>query len=275
MSALRSTSIVVPGWNLEPTVLRGGSGAPLVWLHGIEEPSLEDPVLNALAEHFEVVAPIHPGFHDVDDVRDLRDVHDLALYHDDLLDALGLDGVAVAGVSFGGMVAAELAAHVPGRVSRLVLATPMGLWMDDQPAADPFTAFTSGGLKDLLWGDETSPAAQLAIDAFAAAHAGSDASQARDADTTLTMMVGMVQGLTTVGKYIWPLPDKGLRRRLHRISAPTLVVWGKSDRLIPATYGDEFTDGIADARLAVLDAGHMAPYEDVGGFVALLREHVG
>jgi pimeloyl-ACP methyl ester carboxylesterase len=271
MSALAVAEVKVPGWNVRTAVLRGGSGRQLVWLHGIDEPSRNDPLLNSLAARYEVFAPIHPGFHDIDDLRGLRDVHDLALYHDDLLDALDLGRVAVAGVSFGGMIAAELAAHVRSRVDRLILAAPMGLWRDDEPAADPFPAYTSGGLNDLLWNDPHSPSAVRSIDAFAFAHESPDPS----ADAASTMIVGMAQGLTTVGKFIWPIPDKGLRRRLHRIAAPTLVVWGTRDRLVPQSYAQDFEAGIAGARVELLDgAGHMAPYERTDAFVDLVADHL-
>jgi pimeloyl-ACP methyl ester carboxylesterase len=270
MSTLRRTEISVPGWRLDATVLRGGSGQPFVWFHGMEEPSLEDPLLNALAERYEVIAPIHPGFRDLDDIRKLRDVHDLALYHDDLLEALRLNGVALGGISFGGMVAAELAAHVPKRVDHLVLAAPMGLWRDDEPTPDPFTAYSSGGLNDLLWSDLDTPAAVRSVDAFANAHDQTDL----DVDPAASMMIGMLQGMTTVGKFIWPLPDKGLRRRLHRIRASTLIVWGTKDRFQPAIYAEDFSDGISGARTELLDAGHMAPYEKTDEFVEFVTEHL-
>jgi pimeloyl-ACP methyl ester carboxylesterase len=270
VNMLKETTVQVPGWKVNATVLRGGSGQPFVWLHGMEEPSKEDPLLIALSEHFEVFAPIHPGFRDLHELHDLRDVHDLSFYHDELLEALHLERAAVGGVSFGAMVAAELAAHVPNRVDHLVLAAPMGLWRDDEPAADPFTAYSSGGLTELLWSDPYSSDAARSIEAFSILHGGADS----ETDATSTMMIGMVQGLTTVGKFIWPLPDKGLRRRLHRISASTLVLWGSKDRLVPMSYAQEFSSRMRDARVVLLDAGHMAPYEKIDEFVGIVSDHL-
>ncbi len=243
------------------SVIRVGEGAPLVWLHNAGGVSPDDPVVLALAARgHEVIAPVCPGFEDLADIDDIRDVHDLALWYDDLFAAEGLDGVPVVAHSFGGMIAAELAAHVPHRVSRLVLAAPVGLWRDDEPMADMFPAFPLE-IQDLLWADPSKavlppPPARAEIE-------GVD-------DPLLAMFLQMTTGMTAVGKFMWPIPDKGLRRRLHRISAPTLIVWGAKDKLIPASYADDFAAGIPAASVEILDdAGHMVVLERLDDFVDL------
>ncbi len=92
-----------------------------------------DPFIETLAQSHTVYAPEHPGTSpgDPDAIKPLDDVWDLVLYYDEVLDALGLHEVAVVGHAFGGMVAAELAATFPRRVSRQVLLSPIGLWRDD------------------------------------------------------------------------------------------------------------------------------------------------
>jgi pimeloyl-ACP methyl ester carboxylesterase len=244
-----------------------GDGEPLLFLHSGSGITASDPLVAALAQTRKVIAPRHPGFVDPDELSELRDVHDLALYHDELLDVLGLDSVAIVGHSFGGMVAAELAAHVPNRVSKLVLAAPVGLWNDDYPMPDMFAAFPFG-MAELLWHDASSPEAIAAMAAMAAG----DTEEASQSDDPLTaMMLRVLPGLVTLGKYIWPLPDKGLSRRLRRIKAPTLVVWGEKDKLGPSRYADDFVAKIGDARAEFLpDAGHMAPYEKTSDFVSLV-----
>ena len=244
-------------------VHRGGTGAPLVYVHGLFGVDADDPVADALAKHFEVIAPLHPGFADLDELDAIRDVHDLAFHYDSLLDVLGLDAVAVIGFSYGGMVAAELAAHVPSRVSTLLLVSPFGIWRDDQPAPDIFRAYPRA-LDDLLWSEGARPHAD------AGAVAESD-----NGTSSLDRMLAMAQGMTSVGKFMWPLPDKGLERRLHRIRARTLVVWGSDDRLVPRTYVDAFAAGITGASLAVVDgAGHMLPVERPDEFRSIVADFV-
>jgi pimeloyl-ACP methyl ester carboxylesterase len=252
---------------LQTTVFEAGSGDPVVYLHAGGGVTADDPLVEALAERFHVVAPVHPGFVDPDEVEEIRDVHDLALYHDELFEALGLDAVAVIGHSFGGMVAAELAAHVPHRVSKLVLAAPVGLWNDDYPMADMFTAFPFE-INDLLWADPSSGEAQQAMATMA-----KEFSELKVDDPMVAMLQRVLPGLITIGKYMWPLPDKGLSRRLRRIKAPTLVVWGEKDKLNPSRYADDFVAGIPDARTAFIpEAGHMLPFERTEEFVRLVDE---
>ena len=108
-------------------VFRGGNGDPVVYLHGGGGLVLEDPLLAALARSSEVIAPLAPGFADLADLDEIQDVHELAMHYDDLFEALGLDGVPVVGHSFGGMTAAELAAHYPRRT--LDRGRTRGIWV--------------------------------------------------------------------------------------------------------------------------------------------------
>ena len=70
--------------------------------------------------------------------------------------------------------------------------------------------------------------------------------------------------LACTGEFIWPIPDKGLSRRIHRVTAPTLIVWGKQDGLVPPVYAEEFASRLKDARVEMIDkAGHVAQLEQV------------
>lgn len=259
MASFRATELAVPGRSFTTTVWRGGQGPPLVFLHGAGGMSPQDPALARLAERFEIIAPVHPGFTALPELDELEDVRDLALYHDDLLGALGLEEATVMGHSFGGMVAAELAAHVPGRVKNLVLVAPVGLWRDEEPMAD-LLSVSPEELPRLLWADPAgSAAAQVA------------AAMADPEQNPVEQMVAASRGITAATKYLWPIPDHGLSRRLYRIRARTLVVWGAQDRLAPASYGADFARGIPDGRLEVLDgAGHLVTYERLDLFCDLV-----
>src|SRR5262249_35976138 len=240
------------------TVFRVGEGPPVVFLHGGGGFVAEDPLLAWLAGSHTIVAPLAPGFADLADLDEILDVHELALHYDDPLEALGLDAVRVIGHSFGGMIAAELASHCPRRVSRLVLIAPVGLWNDDYPVADVFAALPTE-LPGLLFADTSHPAAQAML-------AGADG------EPDVEALVPIVRGMTTLAKFMWPIPDRGLSRRLQRISGPTLLLWGEEDALVPAGYADDLIAGIPNAtKLVVPGAGHMVPVERTNEVLAAIE----
>jgi pimeloyl-ACP methyl ester carboxylesterase len=83
--------------------------------------------------------------------------------------------------------------------------------------------------------------------------------------------IRMIWSMACTGKFVWPIPDKGLKKRLHRIQAPTLVLWGKDDRLVPVAYATEFASRIPHARVELIEeSGHLIGVEHpakVGGLI--------
>jgi pimeloyl-ACP methyl ester carboxylesterase len=227
------------GQGREIRVYREGSGPHLVWLHGLYGVESDAPLIEALAEHYAVYAPLAPGFADLDELDDIRDIHDLALHYDYVMDALELPEAVVAGHSFGAMLAAELAAHFPSRVSSLVLLSPLGLWNDRYPVADLF-GLPAAEVPKLLYADP------------------SRAPDRGDGKPDVDKVIALTRGMTTVANFLWPIPDRGLARRLRRVRAPTLVVHGEQDRFVPVQYVDDFLRLLPDARRVIIaGAGHM------------------
>lgn len=232
-----------------------GRGEPLLFLHGAGGLRGWDLFLAELAQQFTVYAPAHPGFESSSGIDHIDDVIDMVVYYNDFLDALGLDAVHVVGHSMGGMFAAELAALSPQRVQRLVLANAVGLWIDDQPVAD-FFAMTPQQLGIALWHDPNSEMAKAMM------------AMPEDAQAQLEAFLLRAQHLATAGKFLWPIPDKGLKKRIHRIKAPTLILWGQSDGLVPSTYAQVFQQSIAGAQVTLMPhCGHMPMYEAPQAFV--------
>jgi pimeloyl-ACP methyl ester carboxylesterase len=244
---------------LEQIVFRGGDGPPLLWLHALSGVEPDHPLLAALLERYSVIAPLAPGFHDLAELDEMRDVHDLAIHYDDILDAVGVEEVAVVGHSFGAMIGAEFAAHYPRRVSQLVLISPIGLWNPAYPVADLF-ALPYHAMPTLLYAGDPSSHSVVGRRERTADYV--EALQAEREEPEVEALVDLARGMTTVAKFLWPLPDRGLARRLYRISAPTAVVFGELDAFTPASYADDFSDAIANAEsFIVAGAGHMAPIE--------------
>jgi pimeloyl-ACP methyl ester carboxylesterase len=245
MAASKEQTVSVWGDKVHPTVKISGAGAPLVYLHG-GYGLIETELVDELAKNFSVYAVPHPGLTpgDEDAIKALDDFWDLVLYYYDLFDKLGLKSPAVVGHSFGGMVAAEVAATDPTRVSKLVLINSLGLWLDDRPIRNYIVAAQTD-LPGLLFHDPHHPAQKRII--------------LNPEDQEGFIRISWALGCT--GKFYWPIPDKGLKKRLHRIAAPTLLLWGKHDKLLVPAYGEEFKKGIPDAKLEIIDGAHMMPLE--------------
>jgi len=236
-----------------------GNGDPLLYLHGAGGLIGVDPFLEELGKEFKVVAPHLPGYGESSG-EPIEDVIDACLFYHQLMDDLGIANAHVTGHSMGGMLAAELAAIDVHRIQKLVLVAPAGFWLEQHPIADPF-AMDLPELAAHLFHDPKSPLAQMFTTI------PTDSKQLAD------MYVERTKRLTQASRFLWPIPDRGLKKRAWRIAAPTLLVWGESDRLIPPVYAREFANRIRNSRTATIkQAGHMLMYEQPEAFVRTVRD---
>jgi pimeloyl-ACP methyl ester carboxylesterase len=245
-------------------VLSKGQGPSLLFFHGPWGLAW-DPFLDELARSFTVYAPEHPGTTPEahDDVYHLDGLWDLVLCYEELMSALGITSAALVGHSFGGMVACELAAAYPDRARRVALIAPLGFWRDPDRIVN-WMMLEPGELRRHIFSDPECEAARLMF----------PRSDAQDAAAT-GARVRMVWAMGATGKFIWPIPDKGLKKRIHRVAAPTLLVWGDVDRLVPAVYADEFVGRLRDARVQmVANAGHAPQLEQPAVVARAVREFV-
>jgi len=248
---------------IETEVEVSGSGPPVIFLHGPW--GLRDrDWLGYLASTQKIYAPRHPGTTpgDPDGIHQLNDWLDLVIYYGELLDRLGLDAVSLVGHSFGGMLACEMAAAMPNRVQKLALIAPLGLWRDDLPVRN-WMILPEDQRRPTLFADPAGPAAERFFDVPA------------DPRVRAEVQADFIWSQACTGKFVWPIPDKGLKMRIHRIAAPTLVIWGKADVVIAAAYAREFASRIAGARFALIEnAGHLPHLERSDEVTRLVREFV-
>jgi pimeloyl-ACP methyl ester carboxylesterase len=243
----RTEVVDVWGGKLPITVSVGGTGRPLLYLHQAAGLAW-DPFVAHLAESYTVYAPQFPGTTPGNPyaVHTLNHLGDVILAYEELVRQLGLGQPVVIGQSFGGMLAAELAAHFPSLPRRLVLLAPLGLWRDNAPVANLLAA-SADRLPGLLFHSPEVAAAAMAMP--------------EDPEAAVAATSQMVWSFGCAGKFLWPIPDRGLRGRLHRIAAPTLVVWGRQDAFVPVSYADDFA-AIADSKIAVIEeSGHLPQVE--------------
>ena len=264
--AVRDETVEVWDSRLRLHVKIAGDGPPLLYFHPL--PGLAwQPLLDQLAQRHTVYAPEHPGTTpgDPQAIAHVQTFTELLLVYEEAIRALGLERPAAFGQSFGGMVAADLAATFPALFGRLALAAPLGLWRDDAPI--PLMEMVSGAPED--------------TPKYLFAHPESDAARAARALPADPEQIpaAIAQSTWNVGcttKFAWPIADHGLGRRLHRIQLPTLIVWGREDALVPVAYAKEFGSRIAGSQVEVLDdCGHVVPAEQparswaaISGFLA-------
>lgn len=260
---MNEQTISLRGGAFEVLVAEAGDGRPTLYLHGELPPPAWLPWMDRLATDRRLIAPRHPGFAGASGLEQLDNLFDLLVYYLDFLDAEGLDSFDLIGESFGGMLAAELAALVPGRIRRLVLVAPLGLWLNESPVADVF-GLGGSDLHQISWADPADPVAQ----AFAP-------DQGEDVDR-LRWHLERLRALGAAGKFLWPIPERGLRKRLHRIAAPTLLLWGAEDQIVPPPYGRAFQAQIRGSELIeVPGAGHFPLLEQPEASLEAIRRFLG
>lgn len=255
-NGLDRRTLTIAGAEIE--LFEGGSGAPVLFLHGASGVTAGDPFLALLAQHRRVIAPSHPGFGRSALPDWLDGVDDIAHIHLELMDRLGLAKSDVIGCSVGGWIASEIATKVPERIARLVLVGPVGVKLGPPDRLDipDMFAMPHDKLARLVFHDPERFRPDMK-------------SMPEEAVAT------MVRNRETLALITWEpyMHNPKLRHRLHRVTAPALFVRGESDGLISAQYLQGYAKLLPNARIETIPkAGHAPQVEQPQ---ALLEKVVG
>ena len=256
--SFESKNITLPGGETLH-LLRGGTGPALLFLHGYDGHPGESPFLQALGASRTVIAPAHPGFDESEDVHSIEDVVDLALAYRQVIESEAGGPVDLVGHSMGAMIAAEVAALSPHLVRKLVLLNPFGLWLDEAPIPDLFV-MTPGELKRATWAGPPAEATPA---------------NGKPAAPDKAAMIRRYRNFGAASRYLWPIPDRGFRKRARYVQSPSLALFGSADGLIPTAHAAAWEQAVPGCRTKVLEGGHMLPYEQpdaVAGIVATFLE---
>jgi pimeloyl-ACP methyl ester carboxylesterase len=242
-------------------VVRRGAGQPILALHGMQPIDPAARFLDLLGRHAEIIAPSHPGFGDSPRPEDFDTVYDLVHLYLDLLESLPQRKVTLLGFSFGGWVAAEIAAACCHRVERLILVDPFGIKISGRETPDIVDVFNThpNTVREAEWHDPTRFAPDF--------NSWDDAA-----------LVRYARGRDALCQYGWKdyMFNPQLKRWLARIAVPTLVLWGGSDRIVTPDYGHAYARLIPGARFAVIDnAGHHPEIEQPDAFADLVAGFIG
>jgi len=177
-----------------------------------------------------------------------------------LLTRCGLDGADLAGSSVGGSFAAEAAALWPASVRRLALIAPFGLFDEREPPADPW-AQRATALPGLLCADPEN------WNALKAPPEGAN---------SIEWPIEQTRASEAAARIFWPLGDTGLAKRLPLIEAPTLLIWGAEDRVLPRRYAEAIAARIAGptAITVIPRAGHLAELDRPDEVAAAILQHL-
>lgn len=215
-----------------------GSGPPLLFLHGAGG-SNWSPMLKGLAENYRVIAPEHPGFGRSKTPDWMMSVGDLAFFYLDVLEKMNLKDVHLAGHSLGGWTVAEIAIRNTSRLKSVTMLAPAGCRSDEVPFGDIF-----------LWDAETATRNQFYDQKLAEERIKLLPQQ--DLDVVL-------QNKATVARLAWTprLHNPQLPLWLHRIDKPTLIIWGRDDKIVPFACHTAFVERIKGAKLVPMaQSGH-------------------
>jgi pimeloyl-ACP methyl ester carboxylesterase len=245
-------------------VFEAGSGEPLVFLHGAGGFLGREDFLDKLGESYHVVAPELPGYGESSGEDLLEDMQDFALHGWDVIEALGIAKPHLVGHSMGGMIAAEMAALAPNDLRKLVLVGAAGLWIPEHPIVDLYALLPHEYPRYLAHDQEF---------ALKLLTGGLDFT---NLEALAEFYIANSRRMAMAGKILFPIPNRRLSKRLYRVKAETLVLWGEEDLLIPPIYGEKFRELIHGARLVkIREAGHLLPYEQPEMFVSTVAGFLG
>lgn len=157
------------------------------------------------------------------------------------------------------MLSLELAATFPSLFKKLIALGPAGLWNEAAPVTN-WVELPPQALPGVLFKYPDAPAARAML--------------AMPDDPEMAVKIGaqFAWNFGVTGKMVWPIPERGLHKRLHRINIPTLIIWGEDDALIPSSYAEEFGKRIKGSSVHVVkDCGHVPQVERLEATLELVK----
>src|SRR5262249_45281500 len=217
------------------------------------------PFYDALARHRTVLVPSHPGYDGSERPEWLRSVRDVAVVYQRWLAERQPGPVAVVGLGFGGWIAAEMATMSPRAIDRLILVGAMGIKPERGEIADQalysYIDYVRRGFAD-----------QQAFDRLFGAEPLTSQLEQWDLNREMTFRIAWKPYM-----YSPTLPHL-----LSGLATPTLIVWGREDRVVPLECGERYAKSLAAARVELVDrAGHFVDMERPDALGKLVIEFIG
>jgi pimeloyl-ACP methyl ester carboxylesterase len=259
-----STDEFVTVYGAKIHYVEAGSGAPVILVHGLaDNTAVWNSVVPPLAARFRVIAFDQIGFGRSDKPLLNYRVSTLVDFLDGFMTELKIQRASLVGNSLGGWVAAAFALKHPERVDRLVLSDAAG-YAALAKTMDPraLHALRLASREDIRY---------LGPLTF------HDKRFYQDVDGAFKQRITAGDSYT-IGRLLDAMisEDDVVDNRLQRINRPTLVIWGRDDKLIPLSFGEQFHQEIAHSRLQIIDnCGHMPQVECPDEFATAVLRFLG
>jgi len=232
----KSEELTVNG--VKTQVLSAGKGDPLMFWHGAGTGGGWD-FAAPWTEKFKVYIPYHPGWGGSADDTSMTTTQDYVMHYLELFDLMKLKKVNLVGLSMGGWFASTFATQHSDRLEKLVLVAPAGLRDKAHPTADIFR----------IKPEELAPHLAENLAALGPPPDPND----------IDFVVNSYREATSFARLAWErIYDVKLPKYLHRISVPTLFIWGKQDKIVPEAQSAMWTKLVKGSKLKTFaPAGHL------------------
>ena len=237
---------------------RGGSGEPMLFLHGASGVAGWLPAFQSLSETHDLMVPDHPTYGLSDEPDWLDSMDDLAMFYLDFLDQMDFNGLHLVGNSLGGWLAMEIAVRSCSRLKSLTLVGAAGIRIAGKPIADIFMMDPDDLVREIF------------VDQ-------SFADNILNTELTEEQLDVQIRNRVATARLGWQprLFNPNLRKWLHRITVPTHVIWGDTDKIVDPVYAAEFGQVIAGSEVTMIEkAGHLPHVERSEQFVEVVSNFI-
>lgn len=222
--------------------LKGVHGEPLLYLHGLGGWGAWERHIFGLAISYNPIVPQLPGWKDGRIPKTVSSVRDYANVIMSFLDAIDVKDCVLVGHSIGGWIAQYIASDHPDRISKLVLVDSMGVDSPEHPGADIVNID-----KDTFYKAAFTKMETIRV----AGDFGDTPESVRNSEEFESQWKGREVLASLTGGSV---ADSELTANIKNISAPTLVVWGRDDELVPYQHGQVLADAIPDSHFVVVES---------------------
>ena len=257
--------------NTEIEMLTGGSGDPLLILHGTDGSLGWLNYAKELSKHFTVYIPSHPGFGNSEKPEWIQTITDLTFFYSWLIEELQLENCNVMGFSIGGWVTAELLSVSPNLFNKAILVDSAGIKPENEDIVDIFLLTPQEVAQLMVQNASNVPEFEKV---FGNTEAPSGTYYITGSTGNHNPQYIADKNRETAVRLCWKpyMFDPKLQHTLNRVNTPVQIIWGMNDAIIPPECAELFKKAIPNSKVNMIhNCGHLPHMEQTSDFVKLVR----